>query len=78
MQTKWESLREGAANTVVAYMVSLGLNKYIFGYYDIDLPFWDSFIIVTIFSCVSIGRNYITRRVFNKLHHKEQQDAYSG
>jgi len=66
MQTKKDSLKESIINTLIgmgiSYLTLIGVNAL----YGLKLSLFDSFEITLIFTVVSVGRNYIVRRYFNK------------
>lgn len=66
MQTKKQSLKESLVNTFIgmgiSYLTLIGVNAL----YGLELSLFDSFEITLIFTVVSIGRNYVIRRFFNK------------
>jgi hypothetical protein len=66
MQTKKDSLKDSIINTLIgmgiSYLTLIGVNTL----YGLKLSLFDSFEITLIFTVVSVGRNYIVRRYFNK------------
>lgn len=66
MQTKKDSLKESIINTLIgmgiSYITLIGVNAL----YGLKLSLFDSFEITLIFTVVSVVRNYVIRRYFNK------------
>lgn len=69
MQTRLQSLIEAWANVAIGYFVALAAQLIVFPLYDIDVSMSQNIQIGLIFTAVSIARNYVLRRLFNRLHH---------
>lgn len=73
-QTKWESVKEAVTNTGVAFTVSLLFHKLLVADWQVEwvnngreLTDWWAAVWITVFYTVmSLLRNYIIRRCFNK------------
>lgn len=67
MQTKKQSLIESLLNTFSVFVLSMIITMIVLPFYNTDELTWlHSFQITVIFTVVSILRNYIWRRLFNK------------
>lgn len=70
-QTKLESFLEAATSTAFGFAISFAvwqsIAKPVFGY---DVTLMDNFWLTTIFTVVSLARQYIFRRFFNANIHK--------
>lgn len=66
MQTKKDSRLEAVTNTAISYLLALVIQLLVFPLYDINIPLASNLQIIAIFTSVSIVRNYIVRRYFNK------------
>lgn len=64
---------ESLANTGIGFFISLALAYFVFPLFGMPQSLTSSFWIVVIFTVTSIGRNYLTRRLFNFLHVKEKK-----
>jgi hypothetical protein len=78
MQSKFESILESILNTMSAYVISTLVYYYLIPIIiDIKPNFVEANITVIVFTIISIVRNYIWRRVFNKrLSLKVQVDRF--
>lgn len=65
-QTRRESFVEAATNTTIAAYVALAGQLLIYPLYDIDITIWSNIQLTTIFTVLSVLRNYLVRRFFNK------------
>jgi hypothetical protein len=70
-QTKLESLLEASVSTTVGFVISFivwqSIAGPVFGY---TVTLLDNFWLTSIFTCVSLARQYIFRRFFNANIHK--------
>ena len=66
MQSRKRSLTEAITNTALGYLVALATQYTVFPLFDIQISHGDHFGIAAIFTVVSIARNYIVRRGFNR------------
>jgi len=65
MQTKKFSFIESIINTIVGFLVSLGIQLFIYPLLNIPVTFKQNIIITFIFTIASILRGYVIRRFFN-------------
>lgn len=70
-QSKRASLIESLANTLSGFGLSLVVGYFVFPMFGMPQSLASSFWITVVFTVVSIGRNYIVKRVFNLLHVKK-------
>ena len=70
-QTRLESFLEAASSTAIGFAISFvvwqAIAKPVFGY---EVTLVDNFWLTTIFTVVSLARQYIFRRFFNANIHK--------
>lgn len=66
MQSRRRSLTEAITNTAIGYLVALATQYAAFPLFDIHVSHADHLGIAMIFTVVSVGRNYIVRRGFNR------------
>lgn len=66
MQSKWQSFLEANANTFVGFGVSFVLTYTVLPLYGTEQSVVVSFEITLIYTAVSVARNYIVRRFFNR------------
>lgn len=67
-QSKRASFMESLANTFSGFLLSIVVGYFVFPLFGMPQSLASSFWITVVFTVVSIGRNYIVRRVFNFLH----------
>ncbi len=72
MQTKTQSMIESIANVTIGYFVAIGAQMAIFPAMGIRVELKENLVIGLFFTAVSIVRSYAVRRLFNKLHNKEE------
>jgi len=72
MQTKTQSMIESIANVAIGYLVAIGAQMAIFPAMGIRVELKENLVIGLFFTAVSIIRSYAVRRLFNKLHNKEE------
>ena len=65
MQKKHHSLIESISNTMIGFLVSLGIQLIIYPVMDIPVRFDQNLIITSVFTIASILRGYFVRRMFN-------------
>lgn len=76
-QAKKHSLIESITNVAVGYFVALGSQIVIFPFFNIHIPFSDNLIIGLWFTCISIARSYLLRRIFtNHISKKKKSRIY--
>lgn len=68
MQSRWQSLVEAWANTLIGYFVNLAVQLIVYPIYGATFTFAQNIQIGLIFMAVSIVRSYALRRGFNWLH----------
>lgn len=68
MQTRTQSALEMAANYASAYVIAFVANCIVLPMLGYPVNLKDAGIITFIFTCISIARSYIWRRIFNRLH----------
>jgi hypothetical protein len=66
-QTKTKSLIESTVNTSIGFGISYITLLVVNALYGLELTLFDSLEITLIFTVVSIGRNYLVRRYFNRM-----------
>ena len=66
MQSKLESLTEAVINTFIGFVIAFISQLIIFPIVGIDVTLGQNFILTVLFTLVSIIRNYVIRRYFNK------------
>lgn len=64
---------EAWANTLVGYVVALGVQYLCFPWFDIELSFWQHNQMALIFMVASIARGYYLRRLFNAVYIRSQR-----
>jgi len=65
MQKRKHSLIESISNTMIGFLVSLGIQLIIYPVMDIPVRFDQNLIITSVFTIASILRGYFVRRMFN-------------
>lgn len=68
MQSRIQSLLEAWANTIIGYVINLGVQLVVYPFYGATFTFGENIQIGLIFMVVSIIRSYGLRRAFNWLH----------
>lgn len=76
MQTKKGSFVEASTNIVIGYTINFAANLLIFPLFGYPLSARDAFWIGVLFTVISVVRQYILRRWFNRIkaawnHHHE-------
>mgnify|MGYP003631072227 FL=1 len=67
-QTKKQSIIEVIANTVVGFIISVGVSVLLFPLMGIPVTFGENIGITLIFTVISLVRSFVMRRIFNKIH----------
>jgi|TARA_R110000822_G_scaffold12473_7_gene45134 hypothetical protein len=67
-QTKKQSIIEVIANTVVGFIISVGVSVLLFPLMGIPVTFGENLGITLIFTVISLVRSFVMRRIFNKIH----------
>jgi len=70
MQSRFQSLIEAWANTIIGYFINLAVQLVVYPFYGATFTFWENIKIGLIFMVVSIARSYVLRRAFNMLHRR--------
>lgn len=68
MQSKWQSLIEANANTAAGILLSFGCSFIVYPALGMDGNAGKYALATGFFTVISIGRNYVVRRVFNRIH----------
>ena len=66
MQTKKHSLIESVTNTLIGLLISFTIQIFLYKMLGIPVTIGQNVLITLVFTGVSILRNYIIRRLFNK------------
>ena len=66
MQTRRRSFTEACANTALGYAVALATQYAIFPVFGIHINHASHLGIAAVFTIVSVARNYLVRRLFNR------------
>lgn len=72
MQSRIQSMIEAWANTIIGYLINLGVQLIVYPLYGATFTFGQNIQIGLIFMVVSIARSYGLRRAFNELHRRQQ------
>ena len=67
MQSKKYSFYETLTNIAVGYLIAVGAQIAIFPVFGIHIPVQDNFLMGLFFTVVSLVRQYILRRIFNRI-----------
>lgn len=70
MQSRIQSLIEAWANTMIGYLINLGVQLAVYPLYGATFTLSQNIQIGLIFMAVSIARSYALRRAFNALHRR--------
>lgn len=69
MQSKTSSFIEAIANTLIGYVINLGVQLVVYPFFGATFSFKQNLAIGLIFMVVSVTRSYVLRRFFNaRLH----------
>ena len=68
MQTRLQSMIEAWGNTIIGYLINLGVQLVVYPLYGATFTFGQNIQIGLIFMVVSITRSYGLRRFYNRLH----------
>jgi len=66
-QSRRASFFEAVTNVVVGYFVAVGGQIIIFPFFGMHLKVADNLVIGFMFTCVSLIRSYVLRRIFNRI-----------
>ena len=67
-QTKRQSWIEITANTVVGFLISVGVQMIIYPMLDLEVSMGENMTITCIFVVIGIIRSYLMRRFFNRIY----------
>ncbi len=70
MQTKWQSFIEAGANTLIGYLISVGVGQLVYPLYGYEVTIMDNMGLTAIFVAVSLTRSFVFRRFFNHIHRR--------
>lgn len=65
-QSRKDSWLEIATNTIVGFIISLGIQLVMYPMLDLEVTMGENISITLIFMSIGILRSYIIRRIFNK------------
>ena len=68
MQSRLMSSIEAATNVAVGYGVAVLTQIMVFPLFGLDASLADNFLIGALFTCVSLVRSYLLRRIFNAIN----------
>lgn len=74
-QSRLHSMVEAWVNTFIGFMISLALQFVVSWLYDLHTTPAENLSIVLIFTVASVVRSYAVRRIFNRLHNKNNKGA---
>ncbi len=66
MQTKLMSLIEASLNVTIGYLCAVVTQMIVFPLFGIYLPLHSNFTLALVFTLISLVRNYIIRRWFDR------------
>ena len=69
MQSRRMSLAEAVTNTAVGYLLAVGLQLALFPVFALPARLGDAMALGAAFTCASVGRSYLLRRLFERLRH---------
>ena len=69
VQSRRMSFAEAVTNTVVGYLLAVALQLALFPLFALPARLGDALALGAAFSCASIGRSYVLRRLFERLRH---------
>lgn len=64
-QSKKASFAEACLNTLVSYIIAVGIGQLVYGYYRLPIDLELNMKLTAIFTVASIVRGYLIRRWFN-------------
>lgn len=64
-QSRMQSMVEAWSNTIIGYLINLGVQLIVYPFYGATFTFGQNIQIGLIFMAVSITRSYLLRRAFN-------------
>ena len=69
-QTRAQSIGETVVSTAIGFALNLAAQRLVFPLFGFTPPIAANFAISAIFTVISLGRQYATRRAFNWWHHR--------
>ena len=69
MQSRRMSFAEAVTNTVVGYLLAVGLQLALFPVFALPARLSDALAMGAAFTCASVGRSYVLRRLFQRWRH---------
>ena len=66
LQSKKSSFIESLVNTFVGFIVTIAFSPFIYWLCDVQINLPQMSVVTILFTILSIARNYIIRRFFNK------------
>lgn len=76
-QTRTQSAVEAVVNTVVSFATGVATNYFALPFFGFPASATQAINLTLIFTAISLVRQYLLRRVFNKLHNKPRYIADS-
>ncbi len=71
MQTRRQSIVETIANYVSGFIIAWLMNRYLLPLFGFRVNNAQASALTTIFTAVSVIRSYVCRRIFNRIHQKQ-------
>jgi hypothetical protein len=65
-QSKKASFAEACLNTIISYIIAVGIGHLVYGYYQLPIDLELNMKLTAIFTVASIVRGYVIRRWFNR------------
>ena len=65
MQTRWQSFLEAVTNIVVGYALAVLTQIIVFPLFGLHASVGENLLIGGLFTCISLARSYVLRRLFN-------------
>ena len=65
MQTRWQSFLEVVTNIVVGYALAVLTQIIVFPLFGLHASVGENLLIGGLFTCISLARSYVLRRLFN-------------
>ena len=69
MQSRRMSFAEAVTNTAVGYVLAVGLQLALFPVFALPARLGDALVLGAAFTCASVGRSYVVRRLFERWCH---------
>jgi hypothetical protein len=77
MQSRWMSLVESVANVLVGYIVAVATQVLVFPLFGLHATLSQNLMIGSIFTCVSLIRNFLLRRAFEARRVRQAKSSSS-